>query len=152
MIIPPVAERKEFYTDLINECEASRSDRRQNNDGYRRYYLQGSTGNQKNVMQNRLRDKVNLLSSFLYAQETTKFDIKFAAHVPVEQRLYADVLREVALDNWHDTDTDRIFGDAVTWSLVYGSMFKKVIWRPGQGLATYALEPHSVRSEERRVG
>lgn len=141
MIIPPAAERVEFYTEVINKCEASRADRKTANDGYRRYYLQGSLGNQKNVMQNRLRDKINLLSSFLYAQETTKFGIKFAAHVPAEQRLYADVLREVALDNWHNTDTDRIFGDATTWSLVYGSMFKKVLWGP-TGLGTYPLEPH----------
>lgn len=141
MIIPPAADRKEFYTELVNQCEASRADRRTSGDGYRQYYLQGSMGNQKNVMQNRLRDKVNLLSSFLYAQETTKFGIKFKAHVPAEQRLYADVLREVALDNWHDTDTDRIFGDAVTWALVYGTMFKKILWGP-TGLATYPLEPH----------
>ncbi len=144
MIIPPVADRRAFYTDLVNQCEASRADRRQANDGYRRYYLQGSLGQQKNVMQNRLRDKINLLSSFLYAQETTKFDIKFDAFVPAEQRLYADVLREQALDNWHNTDTDRLFGDGVTWSLVFGSMFKKILWRPGQGLGTYLLEPHTL--------
>ena len=144
MIIPPVADRKEFYTELVNQCEASRADRRQANDGYRRYYLQGSLGQQKNVMQNRLRDKVNLFSSFIYGQETTKFDIKFDVHVPAEQRLYADVLREKASDNWHNTDTDRMFGDAVTWSCVYGSMFEKTLWHPGLGLQTYPLEPHSL--------
>lgn len=141
MIIPPAAERREFYVDLINKCEASLPDRKQQNQSYRQYYLQGSLGNQKNVMQNRLRDKINLLSAFLYAQETTKFGIKFGAHVPEEQRLYADILREVALDNWHNTDTDRTFGDATTWSLVYGSMMKKIIWT-SNGLETYPLEPH----------
>jgi len=141
MIIPEVKDREEFYVELVNKCEASISDRKQANQSYRQYYLQGSLGNQKNVMQNRLRDKVNLLSSFLYAQETTKFGVKFAAHVPEEQRLYSDILREVALDNWHDTDTDRSFADAVTWSLVYGCQLKKVIWTP-HGLETYPLEPH----------
>lgn len=140
MIIPPPNDRKEFYIELIGKCEASKADRQENNQAYRRYYLQGSLGNQKNVMQNRLRDKINLLSSFLYAQETTKFGIKFAPHVPEEQRLYADILRELILDQWHDTDTDRTFGDAVTWSLVYGSMFKKVIWTQ-HGLDTFPLEP-----------
>ena len=141
MIIPEVKDREEFYIEIINKCEASLSDRKQSNQSYRQYYLQGSLGNQKNVMQNRLRDKVNLLSAFLYAQETTKFGIRFAKHVPEEQRLYADVLREVALDDWHDSDTDRAFGDAVTWACVYGSMFKKVIWTQ-HGLETYPLEPH----------
>ena len=107
MIIPEVKDREHFYNDLVVKCEGSLPDRKQSNQSYRQYYLQGSLGNQKNVMQNRLRDKVNLLSSFLYAQETTKFGIKFAAHVPHEQRLYADILREISLDNWHDTDTDR---------------------------------------------
>src|SRR6266446_4671075 len=140
MIIPPVAERRQFYVDIINKCEASLADRKQNNEAYRRYYLQGSLGDQKNVMQNRLRDKVNLLSSFLYAQETTKFGIKFDPHVPDEQRLYADKLREIAQDDWHNTDTDRSFGDATLWSLVYGCQFKKVIWNQ-DGLETYPLSP-----------
>lgn len=140
MLIPEPKERLEFYVDLVNKCEASQPDRVANYESYRRYFLQGSLGNQKNVMQNRLRDKVNLLSAFLYAQETTKFDIKFAAHVPPEQKLYADVLRQVALDDWHDTDTDRTFGDGVTWSLVDGCFFKKVIWTR-HGLETYPLEP-----------
>jgi hypothetical protein len=141
MIIPEVKDREHFYNDLVVKCEGSLPDRKQSNQSYRQYYLQGSLGNQKNVMQNRLRDKVNLLSSFLYAQETTKFGIKFAAHVPHEQRLYADILREISLDNWHDTDTDRSFADAVTWSLVYGCQLKKVIWT-NHGLETYPLEPH----------
>lgn len=144
MIIPPPKDRLEFYTELVNQCETSRADRRQANDGYRRYFLQGSLGQQKNVMQNRLRDKVKLFSSFIYAQETTKFDIKFEAHVPPEQLLYADRLREVALDNWHNTDTDKTFGDAVDWACVYGSMFVKIGWVPGVGLQTWPLEPHSL--------
>jgi hypothetical protein len=140
VIIPPVKDRKEFYVEVINHCEASLADRKQNCEAYRRYYLQGSLGNQKSVMQNRLRDKVNLLASMLYAQETTKFGIKFSPHVPDEQRLYADKLREIVQDDWHDTDTDRSFGDAVTWSLVYGSQFKKVIWT-NRGLETYPVAP-----------
>lgn len=140
MQIPEPKERLEFYVDLVNKCEVSQPDRAANYESYRRYFLQGSLGNQKNVMQNRLRDKVNLLSAFLYAQETTKFDVKFAAHVPPEQKLYADVMRQVALDDWHDTDTDRSFGDAVTWSLVDGCFLKKVIWTK-HGLETYPLEP-----------
>ena len=142
MIIPELKDREAFYIDIVNKCEASLPDRKTANQSYRQYYLQGSFGNQKSVMQNRLRDKINLLSAFLYAQETTKFGIRFAKHVPEEQRLYADVLREVALDNWHDTDTDRGFGDAVTWSLVYGCQLKKVIWT-NHGLETYPLEPHT---------
>ena len=141
MIIPPAIDREAFYIEIVNKCEASLPDRKQANQSYRQYYLQGSLGNQKQVMQNRLRDKVNLLSAFLYAQETTKFSIRFARHVPDEQKLYADVLAGVAIDDWHDTDTDRNFGDAVTWSLVYGCQLKKVIWTQ-HGLETYPLEPH----------
>lgn len=142
MIIPAPHERLEFYVDLINKCEASKADRITTNQSWRRYYLQGSLANQKSVMQNRLADKVRLLSSFLYAQETTKFSIKFDAHVPPEQKLYADTLREVAQDDWHNTDTDRKFGDATTWSTVYGAMLKKVLWVPGRGVQSYPLEPH----------
>jgi hypothetical protein len=141
MIIPPLADRLDFYQDIVHKCEASLADRKQNCEAYRQYYLQGSLGDQKNVMQNRLRDKVNLLSSFLYAQETTKFGIKFDPHVPDEQRLYADKLREIAQDDWHNTDTDRGFGDAVTWALVYGCQLKKVLWTR-HGLETYPLAPH----------
>lgn len=142
MKIPALDKRLDFYLETISKCEASLPDRRQAAEQFRQYYLQGRLDGQKNVKQNRLRDKINLLSSFLYAQETTKFGIKFAPHVPQEQKLYADVLREVILDLWHNTDTDRISGDAVTWALVYGSMFKKIIWVAGEGLQTYPLEPH----------
>lgn len=141
MIIPPAAERFQFYQDLVCKCEASMPDRRQFCNQVRQYYLQGNLGNQRNVYQNRIRDKINLLSSFVYAQETTKFNIKFDAHVPPEQKAYADRMHEIALDDWHNSDTDRTFGDAVTWSLVFGTMFKKVTWGPN-GIDTYPVEPH----------
>jgi hypothetical protein len=141
MIIPPVNDRLDFYVDLINKCEASLPDRRMGGDAYRQYFLQGVMGDKNNVKQNRLADKIRLLSSFLYAQETTKFGIDFEAHVPEDQFAYSDILRKVVLDKWHNTDTDRKFGDAVTWALVFGSMFKKVVWGP-YGLTTYPLEPH----------
>jgi hypothetical protein len=141
MIIPTVEDRLDFYVELINKCEASLPDRRQACDGYRQYFLQGVMGDKNNVKQNRLADKIRLLSSFLYAQEATKFGIDFEAHVPEDQYAYTDIMRKVVLDKWHNTDTDRKFGDATTWALVFGSMFKKVVW--GQwGLETYPLEPH----------
>jgi len=140
MIIPPPQDRYEFYLDLITKCEASLPDRRQACNQWRMYYLQGTLGNQHNVYQNRIRDKINLLSAFLYAQETTKFDIKFAAHVPPEQKLYSDTMREIILDLWHNTDTDRLFGEAVTWSLIDGARFKKVLWDRRSGVQTYTVE------------
>jgi len=141
MIIPPAADRFQFYNDVVIKCEASQADRKAAADAFRQYYLQGALGTQGSVYQNRIRDKINLLSSFLYAQEATKFSIKFGAGVPDEQRLYADTLHEVAIDSWHNTDSDRVFGDSLTWALNYGSMLEKVVWTP-RGAETYPLEPH----------
>src|SRR5262245_62214110 len=100
MIIPKQEERLEFYVDLVSKCEASMGDRRTNYDSYRQYYLQGSLGNQKNVYQNRIRDKIDLLSAFIYAPEGTKFTPRFDPWVPEEQKLYADTMREVAQHVW----------------------------------------------------
>lgn len=141
MIIPPAKDRLQFYTELVSKCEASLPDRRTNYDSYRQYYLQGSLGNSKNVYQNRIRDKINLLSAFLYAQENVKFGITFNPGVPPEQKLYTDTMREIAQMLWHNTDAKSLFGEAVTWALVDGCRIKKIAHRPHGGIKTYMVEP-----------
>lgn len=140
MIIPPAKDRLDFYCDVIKRCETSLADRQAAYANYRQYFLFGGLGTQRQVKQNRLRDKLNLLSSLLYGQEATKFSLKFAPFVPDDQKIYSDTLHEVALDLWHGTDADRCFGDVVTWAGVYGSMMQKICMTPF-GIQTYPLSP-----------
>ena len=107
----------------------------------RNYYLFGSSSTIP-VKYNKIFPTVDLLSSFLYAQESVKFSVSFGAGVPEEQAVYAETLRKKAHDLWHDTGADRLFSDAVSWALTYNSEFIKVV--DNGGIRVYPVHPHFI--------
>jgi hypothetical protein len=111
------------------------------NTGLRNYALFGAQLNQ-GANYNKIFPTVDLLSSFLYSQESISFSVKWGTGVPKEQSAYGETMRRKTHELWHDTDTDRLFGDAVFWSLVYNSYFIKTLWNGG--LRTYGVAPHFV--------
>lgn len=130
-----------FLDDIINTCESSSIDRMSINESLRNYCLFG-TGNEDKVNYNKIYPTVDLLTSFLYGQESVQFSIKYGEGVPKEQSRYMEKLRMLAHQLWHETGTDQLFGDAIFWALTYNTFFIKCIW--SDCLRTYPLEPHLI--------
>src|SRR5262245_35047680 len=131
-----------FLDEIIRTCEASAVERMSINESLRNYYLFG-TGNEDKVNYNKIGPTLDLLSSFLYGQESVQFSIKFGESVPKEQTRYQEKLMLKAHELWHDTKTDELFGEAVLWSLVYNTFFIKVFYND-DSCRTYPIEPHLI--------
>lgn len=141
MRIPTEAQDKEHFLDeVIQACEVSQVDRLNVNTALRNYFLFGSDySTQQVAAYNKIWPTLELLASFLYAQETVNFSLKWGVGVPKEQSVYGETLRKKAHELWEDTNADQTFGEAVTWALAYNSTFVKTVWNGG--LRVYYIQP-----------
>lgn len=137
----PIA-RLMFYQSVAQKCLASRNRRRSAYQVYRSYYLRGSgLESSSAAMFNKIYPHIDQLTSFLYAQETTRFAISIGASVNKGEYTKIPTLTQTINDEWNNTNTDITFGQALSWSLVYGSTFVKLIWR-GNGISAFVVDPH----------
>ena len=142
MRIPPSSDlhkREEFLDEIIQISESSSVDRLTVNESLRNYVLFGTTEETK-VNYNKIYPTIDLLSSFLYAQETVNFSIRYGAGAGKDQEGYQEKLKEKIREVWHDSNTDELFGQALFWSLTYNSFFLKILWNGS--VRTFPLEPH----------
>lgn len=72
---------------------------------------------------NKIRPIVDRKSSLIYTPDQVKFWIEIPPDENLDQWYYwLEPTASAVGDWWWSTDTDRLFGLAVTWALVYGSM------------------------------
>jgi hypothetical protein len=139
MIIPSEpAERLEFYQDVLKKCLISREERLMFYRSLRSYFLFGGAEGDQAVF-NKIQPTIQLLQSFIYSAETTKFNIKLGASVERSELGKISVMSEELNDLWHDSDTDLTIADAVSWSFVFGSAIIKTMWN--DGIRNYLVEP-----------
>jgi hypothetical protein len=134
--------RLALYSDLVQKCSASRDTRSNNYDKWRSWYLFGSNGG-KPAKFNKIFPHIDQLTSFMYTQETTKFSTNVGPSVSDLQLPKVPVINRAVLAEWHSSNGDIIFGHALTWSFVYGSMFVKTRWH-GTAVEPYVVYPHDV--------
>jgi|SRR5215831_572162 len=135
--------RQTFFDDVERVCFASRQERIAFYLKMRQVYLLGidDVTTTESEKYRKIFAHIDAVKSFLYAQETTKFAIQLGASAEPIHSKRSDRMLQILQDDWHDTDTDLIFGEAVRWSLVYGAMIGKSDWRrncPNLKL----IEPH----------
>jgi hypothetical protein len=80
----------------------------------------------------------------MYSPESTRFTLHLGAGAHPAELPKTIPMRDRLMDEWHDTGTDIMYGDANIWALVFSSMFLYPQWRKGRGIQMYALEPHNV--------
>lgn len=143
MKIPASAEERVFfYEDVSRKCLASRNDRRSMYRVYRSFYLNGcSADSQYPAKFNKIYPHIDQLTSFLYAQETTRFAISLGASVADTEYGKVPKLTQAINDEWNNSNTDIVFGQALAWSLVYGSTFVKLLWK-GNAISAFVVDPH----------
>jgi len=136
-------ERWVFFEDIANKCNRSRGDRRSMYQSLRSYYMYGSDGTKSEVAKyNKIYPHIDQLTSFLYSQETTRFTTSLG--VSVSDLEYAKVgpINRGLNDEWNNSNTDIVFGNALTWALVYGSTFIKPRWKV-KGIEPFVVDPHN---------
>ena len=144
MIIPSNPDQREqLYGELSEKCLISRSDRIAQYSTLRSYFLFGAGPEAKPANYNKIFPHIDTLSSFLFAADTTRFSIVLGAGVKaeVEHKKTGPLIRRLN-DKWSDSNADIVMGQAVNWSLVYNSMFIKLIQR-GRETTPYLVDPAS---------
>src|SRR5262245_3079766 len=117
MRIPSDAnERQSFYTDLLQQCLVSREERRKMYAELRRYYMQGCgyAGDPGQTV-NKIYPHIDQLSSFMYSQETTRFTVDLDQSVSEGELKRVLTINKAVNDEWHDSNCDIIFGNALIW-------------------------------------
>ena len=136
-------ERDAFYDDIIRKCTASQEDRKNFYATLEQYYLFGG-GDKNQAPFNKVFPHIDLLTSFLYASETTKFMVKLGADVDENEHSRVPVLNRSINDKWLDSNTDRVASHAVTWGLVYNTTPVKLIHRVNEKTKRVSISPFAI--------
>ena len=130
MHIPEKLEDRDFfYADLIQKCTATQEERATEYGILRHFYLFGRSPEEEENFFNKIFPHIDTLVAFLFASETTKFSIHLPAGENEEEYLRLKPLNRAMNDMWLASNADQVFSQALTWSLVYNSMFIKLIAR-----------------------
>lgn len=142
MKLPAAPFRESFYQELVNRCLVSRQNRKDEYERLRSYFLYGAGTDSEPATYNKIEPALDLLTSFLFAVDTTRFNIHLGAGVPMEELPKINPLAKRLNDKWQDCSADVIFSTGLTWSLVYGTMVVKLIQR-GRETHPFLVEPHN---------
>lgn len=138
-----LSERDVFYEDIIKRCLMSREERQKAYDILRQYFLSGgATGDETPF--NKIYPHIDLLTSFLFASETTKFAVRPGVGVEEHQYKRVSPLGKGVNDKWHDSNADRVVSHAITWALVYNTMLVKLVHRVNEKTKTVDINPFPV--------
>jgi len=134
-------ERLKFVEELKDKCLVSRTERRQQYTSNRFFWLYGTDGSYENEDTetglgpppgNKLWPHIDQLSSFIYAQDTTRFSTEIGASVNSEMQWWVPPLDQYINDHWHSSNTDIVYGLAVVLGLVYNSTFISPRWKKNE--------------------
>ncbi len=132
-------QREFFYIDIMQKCMVSLENRKSTYEGLRSYYLFGSGPQESPAQYNKIFPHIDQLSAFMYAADSTRFNISLGASEPDQYKKMVPALTRALYDYWLNSNADQVFGQALNWSFCYSSTFVKPIWR--NGIHPYVVEP-----------
>jgi hypothetical protein len=132
-----------MYQDITRKCTNSRGERRRLYTSLRNYYMYGCDGSSKFPARfNKMYPHIDALTSFLYSQETTRFATSLGVSVSNLEFPKVPPINRGINDEWNNSNSDIVFGSALTWALVWGSTFIKPRWKVN-GIEPFIVEPHN---------
>jgi len=149
---PDRFRRYDFFVDLLEKCAVTREDRRALYAARRLAFLYGNDGGFANndldigtaaPVNNKIYPHIDQLVSFLYSQATTSFSTEVGVAVPTPELSRIDTVDNYVNDQWHRSNMDLVYGNALTWALVFGCTFLKPMWR-GNTVYPGIVFPHNV--------
>lgn len=134
-----------FFADLARKCQATQGERRRAYAEWKQYYMYGCAfqdGNQPDSIFNKIYPHIDTITSFVYAQDTTRFSVNLGASVSDIEYQKVPTLNRAVNDEWLNSNTDTTFGNGLNWSFVYGSTFIKPRWMIN-GIEPFVVDPHN---------
>jgi hypothetical protein len=151
MIIPDnPARQAEFVQWVLGVCLNSKKDRKDLYDRRRQYFLYGS-GDDNDIIYNRIESHLDLVSSFLYSSDRAEFSLSAPLNSDDERVKQFMALQDCFNNDFRDAGLFDFFDNTIIWSLVFDSMVLKSGWSDVNEDATCTLiEPwkFGVFSEE----
>ena len=141
-----LTERDNFYQTVIQKCTVSQENRANDYAALRQYYLFGGSTSPNSSPFNRVFPHIDLLTSFLYAAETTKFTIQLGATVKEHEYGRVPVLAKAINDRWNDSHADGVVSTAITWALVDNTRIVKLIPRVNKQSKKLEIAPFVVHA------
>jgi hypothetical protein len=141
-----IVERDDFYSKIIKICTASQENRANDYAALRQYYLFGGDGGVGSSPFNKIFPHIDLLTSFLYASETTKFMVHLGAAASEHEHSRVSVLSQSINDRWLDSNADRVISNAITWALVNNSTIVKLIPKVNKETKLLEITPFQVHA------
>lgn len=137
-------ERQSFYDDVLQKCRSTQAGRRELYRVLKTYFLYGTEGTQPDTNQrwNKILPHIEQMCAFMYSQETTRFNVEVGASVSDLERRKTPALNRLCQQEWNSSNGDLVFGQALMWAFVYGSMFVKSRWKK-DGVQPFVVEPHN---------
>ena len=133
--------REDFYWELIQKCGYSAADRKPQYSRLRNNFLFGSTEGSP-VAFNKIYPHIDLLTSFLFSIDTTKFSVELDADAHQEEVNKLSRATKAINEAWQKGNADVVFNTCLQWALVYNTMICKVVPGIGGSISYHALEPH----------
>lgn len=145
MKIPKAAdERDSFFEEVIRKCTASQEDRNADYGRLRHFYLFGRAPDGEDTPYNKVYSHIDTLTAFLFASETTKFQIHLGPEQPELEYDRIEPLGKAVNDRWLTSNADSVFSGGLTWSLVYNTMLVKLIPRVDEAHKQLHINPFVV--------
>lgn len=142
-----LADRENFYQLVIKKCTSSQQNRATDYAALRDYYLFGGSNGIGGSPFNKIYPHIDLLTSFLYASETTKFSIHLGASAQEAEFGRVPKLAQSVNDMWLDSNADRVVSEAITWALVDNTRIVKLVPKVNrttkkmEGIYPYSVHP-----------
>jgi len=140
------SERDLFYQEVISNCNNTRERRKGDYTTLRHFFLFGRGPDEQETPYNKVYPHIDLLTAFLFASETTKF----STHLPpnASEHHYGQItsLNKAVNDAWLMSNADQVFGQALTWSLVFNTCLVKINVRSPNGeceINPFVVDPAS---------
>lgn len=125
--------------ELIEEMEVSREKRLTDAMQMRNYYYSGTMSGGPAIY-NKVYKHIDRLQSYLYSPTDARFALEYDRTDDDIARRQGRIASSYLSREFHRSDSDIQFGEAVNWSLVKGTAFVKELWGR-DGLDPYVVQP-----------
>jgi hypothetical protein len=125
--------------NLIDECSVSLRERVDRGVAFRNLYLTGDMDGDSAIY-NKCFSHIETLSSQLYSPVELRFIVDYYGYASPVHKAMAYTATNELQKQVRGSNSDIRFGSAVTWSLVKGNTFVKLLWGKN-GLEPYVIQP-----------